>query len=444
MHEFFKRFLADHSGNVLMLTGLAFLFLVAIGGAGYDLGRQQLVEQRIQQASDAAALAAAAMDIGTADADRIQMAQQIYNLNFPAIYLGVVRPPPNITVNATQVQVGASTNVSTAFVRNFNDGAGPSTLATAGLSSVLIKRDKIDFDLVVVVDESGSTSDTCPACIGSRINTERLAIISMLDIIFPAGPVNPDVRFGLIGYTQHVSNKWGLTSTKADAINAVTFLNFRASNYDHYGMEAGFNMATGNSSATTPNGEVPYFMVDAAYDNTPPGMYFETALQPFRNCYRRTSLTYGIPSVADPCQIIPIEAAVRNVDTPAPRTVRSDGNAVSPVKNMIFITDGEIMEEPSGCSDGPRFALEPAVPGAPCPNYPRFLAECDKVKAAGINLFVISFASQALGDVATLRSCASRDPATGNPQYYFAPSGPTLNTILQDLGNRIIKVRIVQ
>lgn len=443
MHQFLKRFLADRSGNILIITGIGFLFLVGIGGAGYDLGKQQLVKQRIQQASDAAAVSAAGMS-GASVADRTLMAQKIYDLNFPSTYLGVARPAPVITVTATDVRVSGSTNVSTAFVSNFNNGAGPVTLASAGSSKVLIKNNKIDFDLVVVVDESGSTAAGCASCVGSRMDTEKLAITSVLDIIFPAGPVNPDVRFGLIGYTQHVSNKWGLTSIKASAQNAVTFLQSRNANFDHYGLEAGYNMITGNTTVGTPNGTIPDFMVNAAYDNTPPAEYFNPAVFPFRSCFRSVSFTYGIPTAGDPCSTYLIPTAVKNTEVPPPVTARSDGMPVSLVKNVIFITDGFIMVEPDGCNYGPQFMLEPRTAGAVCPNYPKFLTECDNLKAAGVNLFVISFASQTAGDENTLKSCASIDPSNGNPRYYFAPSGTALNTILQSIAALITKVRIIE
>lgn len=146
------KFLGDQRGNILILTGLGFLFLVGIGGAGYDLGRQQLVRQKIQQASDAAALAAAGMDFGTSDATRQNTAQAFFALNYPADYLGIARPTPSISIAGEIITVSANASVPTSFVVNF----GVSSIAANGSSRTQFKRLQTVIDVILVMDNSGS------------------------------------------------------------------------------------------------------------------------------------------------------------------------------------------------------------------------------------------------------------------------------------------------
>jgi Mg-chelatase subunit ChlD len=168
------RLRSDRSGSVLMLFGLSVLFLVAIGGAGYDLGRQQLVRQKIQQASDSAALAGSAMVFGTSAAARTTTANRYFALNYPASYLGVARPTPTITIGANDVQVSATTPV----VMNFVSNLGVSTLNATGLSKTQFKKGYNKIDLILALDNSGSmgtnfdvgTLKTTPAGPGTRTN----------------------------------------------------------------------------------------------------------------------------------------------------------------------------------------------------------------------------------------------------------------------------------
>lgn len=167
-----QNFVRAQQGSVLMLTGLGMLFLVGIGGAGYDLGRQQLVRQKIQQASDAAALAAAGMDFGTSNATRQNTAQAFFALNYPNDYLGVARPTPSISIAGESITVSATSSVPTSFVGNF----GVSSITAAGSTSSRFKRLQTVIDVILVMDNSGSmglnsdvgAGNTLPASSGVR------------------------------------------------------------------------------------------------------------------------------------------------------------------------------------------------------------------------------------------------------------------------------------
>lgn len=157
MRNLLRLFHRDESGNVLLLTGLAFLFLVGIGGAGYDLGKQQLVRQKLQQAADAAALAGAGREYGTADAARADTANAFYALNYPSSYLDIGRPLPTINVIPdVNVLVQAQANVPTSFVHTFN----VNTLPSKGRSLAQIATSQNKLDVILVMDNSGSMGST--------------------------------------------------------------------------------------------------------------------------------------------------------------------------------------------------------------------------------------------------------------------------------------------
>jgi Flp pilus assembly protein TadG len=148
------RFLGDSRGNVLMLTGLAFFVIIAIAGAGIDFGRQQLMRIRLQQATDAAALAAANMPVNTPETVREARALRYYQLNMPSSYLGLARPDPVITITDT-ITVEADRTLATNFISSVN----VNQLQATGRTVVQRARDAItNYDVLLVMDNSGSMS----------------------------------------------------------------------------------------------------------------------------------------------------------------------------------------------------------------------------------------------------------------------------------------------
>lgn len=150
MKGLLQQFCRDTRGNVLMIAGLMFLIMVGVGGASIDLGRQQLVRIKLQQASDAAALAGALAPDG---ADRSAVARRYFDVNFPATYMGVARPRP-VVAAGTQVTVSATANVPTYFVQHL----GIAGLQSRGNSQVDVQEStrSQSYDLILVMDNSGS------------------------------------------------------------------------------------------------------------------------------------------------------------------------------------------------------------------------------------------------------------------------------------------------
>lgn len=435
-----RSFLRDKGGSVLLVAAVCFLVLVAVGGAGFDFARRELIRLKLQQASDAAALAGALMPTGTSENDRRNEVLRYYKLNFPATYLNVARPSaPKITVTDS-VQVDASVDVPTSFIGNL----GLRTIPAKNHSLVTIGDKQVDLDVVLVVDESASNIGTCSDCANMpRIIKLRNAASTLVDTILD-GTKNPNVRMGMLGYSSQIVDKWGLTSDHAQAQAAVNSIGMVNENYDHYALRAAYNMITGNTSGGVSSGRQASAL--CGVDNPHSTTYFQ------HGQWWRFDMDSYIAAFGYPVNILrdngvrwnwpPCDPA-SNVSVPPPQTARADGKPISKVKNVVFETDGYIMYEPAPCLP-PVNGTPPNYGTGNCPNYPAFLAECQKLKDAGVTVFTISYTSPAQGDVGTLKSCASIDPATGQPRYFFAPGGDALKNIMRDIGVTIRKVRLAE
>lgn len=157
MHRFFTRFLRHEGGNVLMISGLMIVVLFAVTGAAVDLSRQQLVKNKLQQASDAASVAAAVLPPSAQESDRASTALRFFNLNYPSTYSGVARPTPQISIGS-DIVVQATTPLPTSMMGS----VGVVSMTSAGMSRVsrqaIAQEQK--YDMILVMDVSGSMSST--------------------------------------------------------------------------------------------------------------------------------------------------------------------------------------------------------------------------------------------------------------------------------------------
>lgn len=425
--RFFRHFRHDAHGSVLLVAAVCFMVLIAVGGAGYDFGRRELVRLKLQQALDASALAGALLPMGTPEAERRAEVMRFYKLNFPAMYQQVKRPDsPSITIT-DRVEVRANLSMPTSFIENL----GIPVLPVKARSVVIIGNNQADLDVVLIIDESASNRGRCDDC-GDlpRIIKLREAAGVLADTIYN-GTTNPNVRMGMLGYSGTIINKWGLTADPMQAKEAINAIGMVNSNYEHFVLRAAYNMITGKTDPSVASGRQASAL--CGVDNPPSLDRFLTDLRFDRNVLRDHGIRWNWP----PCP------ANENSRVPPPRSTRSDRNPVSKVKNVILETDGFIMYEPPPCIIDPRTGLQ-TNPGPECPNYAAFLAECSRLKADGVTVFTVSYVSQNVGDTTALTQCASIDPVTGKAHYYHAPTSAALKSIFRNIGVTIRKVRIAE
>jgi Flp pilus assembly protein TadG len=426
MNQFLKRFVADRSGNILIMTGIGFLFLVAIGGAGYDLGRQQLVQQRIQQASDAAAVAAAGMEYGATTAQRTLMAQNIYNLNFPDQYLGVARADvvPTIVVDNASVRVSANTTVATSFVRNFNNGAGPATLAADGVSRTQIKVPPLPIDLILVMDVSGSMDlPSAGPWLDPVIDPiTGLAVCATEERNYYLSFFTPDcaVSFAIYGYA----------SPAACVAGRVGFFD----GIDHFNTvcRARFASAAGakriNAMRAAAVSAVSQLLNPNLQGNRVALITWDTTLHLVKN------FSNNFASVkSDLLAMLAIGATDSTVGLAQAKIFMASLNPTA-IPVVILLTDG--------------------ANNSPTSN-PASVAICDQLKATPKTLvFTIAFGSDAVTGFSApiisqfLSDCATGPNGAGQPnkdRFYFpAANGAALNAAFTSILDTVRKVRILQ
>lgn len=188
---------------------------VIIGSAGMalDFANAYLVQQRLAQALDAAALAAAA---SSTDATTInQKVQQFFDANYPEEKLGITFEP-FVVVDGDQIYVSGRAVYKTYF------------LTLIGITEIdveaetTVQREVQGIEVALVLDNTGSMSTN------DNIGKLRNATRSFINIMF-AATSNPNfVRIGLVPYSNAVNvGRYGLGkkpdgSTYGDGVPFVT------------------------------------------------------------------------------------------------------------------------------------------------------------------------------------------------------------------------------
>ncbi|MEM8686844.1 MAG: TadE/TadG family type IV pilus assembly protein [Pseudomonadota bacterium] len=187
----FKR---DKRGNVAIIFGLAALPMLLGAGMAIDYGRGVTAKNVMQAASDAAALAAAAMTDAT-DAERIAMAKEVFAANF-ATFKGVTPSPLEVTVMNGGVQVKQNATVDTVLMKLAGIDSMPlSTTAEVNLPTVK------QAEIALVLDYSGSMDNLLN---GEKkyITMANAAKQLVSDVAESAADGN--VRVGLVPFSHHV------------------------------------------------------------------------------------------------------------------------------------------------------------------------------------------------------------------------------------------------
>jgi Flp pilus assembly protein TadG len=203
---------AREKGIALVYVGVFLVPLLACTGLAVDLGRGYLVRVALARAVDAAALAAA-RNIAADSSQAQRAANNIFNANFPAGFLGVssVQNPPQLTMTVASdgshiITVASSATVPTTFMRI----AGPESLTVA--ASATATRRLVDMSFVM--DRSGSLG----AAFGQvkeaakqfvsyfDPSSDRIALITFSANTVVADPMRSERGFDLSSIDSHIDN----------------------------------------------------------------------------------------------------------------------------------------------------------------------------------------------------------------------------------------------
>ncbi|MEO5337547.1 MAG: pilus assembly protein [Magnetospirillum sp. WYHS-4] len=177
-------------GVVGIIFALALIPLGIATGLAVDMGRAYLVEQRLNQAADAAGLAlAAAMDTG----QNLQtVLQTIFTANYPVTNLGTTATP-SYSVNGEVITVTAQATVPMAFAQL----VGINSVTVHATSQ--ITRKQTGLEVALVLDNTGSMNS------GGKIGQLRTSSKELVSTLFGNQTAPTNLKIGLVPFVTTVN-----------------------------------------------------------------------------------------------------------------------------------------------------------------------------------------------------------------------------------------------
>lgn len=185
-----SRFKADKRGNVAIIFGITAVPMIIAAGCAVDLARAHIVQNRLQAALDAGALATAAA-VGLSEEERIEKGEVTFQANYPAHKLGTPAAPA-FTIEDGVVLASVQANLPTT-VMNL---AGVKDIDVSTSTEITVPSLK-DGEIVMVLDYSGSMNTK------GKYQAMREAAIDLVNTLTEDGE-NEDVKFGLVPFSHHV------------------------------------------------------------------------------------------------------------------------------------------------------------------------------------------------------------------------------------------------
>ncbi|MGD9923436.1 MAG: pilus assembly protein TadG-related protein [Pseudorhodoplanes sp.] len=186
-----RRFTSASTGNVAIIFGLAILPIFATAGAAIDFSRGYQIKNQLQNAADAAALAAT-RNYGKSWAERQQIAQASFNANLSDL-------PSGLNVKFSIIDKGQSHHVdaSALMPTSFVGLIGYPDLPIAVDADAISPNAKLE--VVLVLDNTGSMSSQ------NKIGVLRQAARNFVDMMETAAAIpGKQVKIGLVPFTTMV------------------------------------------------------------------------------------------------------------------------------------------------------------------------------------------------------------------------------------------------
>lgn len=266
-----NRLQRDQRGNALILTAAALIPIMGIVGSGVDIGRAYMTQLRLQQACDAGVLAGRrAMAAGTYSTAAQGEANKMFNFNMPTGIYGSEDIAFASQAQGTADVTGTATaKLPTALMYIF--GTDEFNLSVACTAKLEISN----VDVMMVLDVTGSMSQTNSGDSVNRITALKTATMDFFDTLTNADVGDGRLRFGVVPYSSAanvgkilydrnpawLSNSTTLPSREAQPaswINPETENNGSAFNNSAYVVNDWANNGTtitkvGNKTATSGN-----------------------------------------------------------------------------------------------------------------------------------------------------------------------------------------------
>ena len=240
-----KSYWDDTSGTLVVAFGIMAPILIGVVGMSLDYSQAYLVKQRLAQALDASALAAAAYSSSEAEIE--QRVKDFFDANYPDDKIGFAFEP-NVQVVGDEVRVTGDARYNTVFLRVLGINYIDVSAAT------IVLREVQGLEVVLVLDNTGSMASY------NNIDALKTGAQNFINILFDSAQEPEFIRVGLVPYANTVNvGRYGLGeypdgSTYGDG---TAFVN----------LPSGVSYTTNKSSGTGWNGCVVEH-VDDGFDSS--------------------------------------------------------------------------------------------------------------------------------------------------------------------------------
>jgi Flp pilus assembly protein TadG len=195
-----KKFICGKAGVVAVWFGMFVPLVVTATGISVDIGQSYLMKERLSQALDAAALAAAANS--SEDATEVEeRVNDFLDANYPPEKIGAVTEV-HVESSADTLYVTAEAELQTSFMKVF----GTPTV-TVDVETEVTKEVKA-IEVALVMDVTGSMSTN------NNIATLRTAATNFVNTIFDRVEDTDYIKIGLVPFSSSVNvGPYGLGKT---------------------------------------------------------------------------------------------------------------------------------------------------------------------------------------------------------------------------------------
>jgi Flp pilus assembly protein TadG len=211
-----KNMMKDVAGNVFIIVAFSAMAILGSAGVAVDIGRSQMVQAKLQNAVDAAGLAAGAT-LNTEDLTAV--ATKYINLNFSQGNLGATLKSVNAVLSADKkvLTVTATATLPTSIMKLFDKN-----LVTLQAKTEVTRSNK-GLEVALVLDTTGSMADN------GKLAALKTASHDLLNILFGSNAVGENLWIGIVPFSMSVN----INPSRTNWLNAAQYaaLNWYATSW---------------------------------------------------------------------------------------------------------------------------------------------------------------------------------------------------------------------
>ncbi len=440
-----QNYLLNETGATAVVFAFTLPVLVAAGGLSVDLAKAYNVQNRLGNALDKAALAAANSTGNTSDLEARMNA--FFDANFPDDVLGDSLDL-DMTLAGNKLNVTATARVETSFMNLF----GKNYVTIDAETEVV--RELSGIEIVMVLDVTGSMA-------GTNLTALKTASTDFMNIMFSEVEDDEYLKIGIVPYSSSVNvGPYGLGYDEDDNVYGSSFVTTPSSDpfmnpndleyslSDHY-QWGGCVLTDGYPNDTRDDatswemyrypeqctrwryGYCQSYRRDPNYycPVTPvvPMTSNQTKLQSTINALNASGYTYGNIGMVWGWRLISPEA-------PFTEGVAYDEKAWDKV--IVMMTDGQNTMHNYYSAYG-RTSSHSVTP---YDLNERLEETCDNIKEEGVRIYTVTFQS-GINDTTKgyYRRCATSDS-----MYFHAPTNSELVEVFQNIANQLSKLHITK